>query len=46
MACSATLSQLIDILAAKGANLSDAALAKLSHGIQTDTRILKPGEVF
>ncbi|WP_315791378.1 UDP-N-acetylmuramoyl-tripeptide--D-alanyl-D-alanine ligase [Fischerella sp. JS2] len=46
MACFATLSQIIDVLAAKGANLSDAALAKLSYGIQTDTRILKPGEIF
>jgi UDP-N-acetylmuramoyl-tripeptide--D-alanyl-D-alanine ligase len=46
MACSATLNQLIDILVAKPANLSGAALAQLSSGIQTDTRILKPGEVF
>ncbi|MFQ4146399.1 UDP-N-acetylmuramoyl-tripeptide--D-alanyl-D-alanine ligase [Chlorogloeopsis sp. ULAP02] len=46
MACSATLNQLIDVLVAKPANLSDAALAQLSSGIQTDTRILKPGEVF
>ncbi|RUR74087.1 UDP-N-acetylmuramoyl-tripeptide--D-alanyl-D-alanine ligase [Chlorogloeopsis fritschii PCC 9212] len=46
MACSATLNQLIDILVAKPANLSDAALAQLSSGIQTDTRILQPGEVF
>jgi UDP-N-acetylmuramoyl-tripeptide--D-alanyl-D-alanine ligase len=46
MACFASLNQLIDVLAAKGTNLSNAALAKFSHGIQTDSRILKPGEVF
>ncbi len=46
MACFATLNQLIDVLAAQGTNLSDVALAKISHGIQTDSRILKPGEVF
>ncbi|MCX7597123.1 MAG: UDP-N-acetylmuramoyl-tripeptide--D-alanyl-D-alanine ligase [Fischerella sp.] len=46
MACFATLSQLIDVLAAQPANLSDAALELSNNGIQTDTRILKPGEVF
>ncbi len=46
MACSATLNQLIDVLAAKPANLSSATLAQIGYGIQTDTRILKPGEVF
>ncbi|MDJ0733812.1 MAG: UDP-N-acetylmuramoyl-tripeptide--D-alanyl-D-alanine ligase [Nostocaceae cyanobacterium] len=46
MACSATLNQLIDVLNAKAANLSTAALGQLSQGIQTDTRIIKPGEVF
>jgi UDP-N-acetylmuramoyl-tripeptide--D-alanyl-D-alanine ligase len=46
MSWSATLSQLLQVLSAESANLSDAALAKVSNGIQTDTRILKPGEVF
>lgn len=46
MPCSATLNQLIDALGASFVNLSEAALAQLSSGIQTDTRILKPGEVF
>ncbi|MBW4636165.1 MAG: UDP-N-acetylmuramoyl-tripeptide--D-alanyl-D-alanine ligase [Iphinoe sp. HA4291-MV1] len=46
MPCSATLSQLVEVLCAKAANLSEAALAHLSSGIQTDSRILKPGEVF
>jgi UDP-N-acetylmuramoyl-tripeptide--D-alanyl-D-alanine ligase len=46
MACFATLNQLIDVLAAQPANLSDTALAQSNNGIQTDTRLLKPGEVF
>jgi UDP-N-acetylmuramoyl-tripeptide--D-alanyl-D-alanine ligase len=46
MPCSATLTQLVQILNAQPVNLSDAALAQLGSGIQTDTRILKPGEVF
>ncbi len=46
MPCSANLNQFIDILDAKSANLSAAALTQLCDGIQTDTRILKPGEVF
>ncbi|BAY07441.1 UDP-N-acetylmuramoyl-tripeptide--D-alanyl-D-alanine ligase [Calothrix sp. NIES-2098] len=46
MPCSATLNQLVEILLAQPVNLSAAALAQLSSGIQTDTRILKPGEVF
>ncbi len=46
MPCSANLNQLIDVLDAKCANLSAVALTQLSCGIQTDTRNLKPGEVF
>jgi UDP-N-acetylmuramoyl-tripeptide--D-alanyl-D-alanine ligase len=46
MPCSATLNQLVEILLAQPVNLSTAALAQLSSGIQTDTRIIKPGEVF
>lgn len=42
----ATLSQLVEVLLAQPVNLSASALAQLSSGIQTDTRILKPGEVF
>ncbi|OUL36792.1 UDP-N-acetylmuramoyl-tripeptide--D-alanyl-D-alanine ligase [Nostoc sp. T09] len=46
MPCSATLNQLVEILLAQPVNLSATALAQLGSGIQTDTRILKPGEVF
>ena len=46
MSCSATLSQLVEVLSANPVNLSASALAQLGLGIQTDTRILKPGEVF
>ncbi|MDJ0615846.1 MAG: UDP-N-acetylmuramoyl-tripeptide--D-alanyl-D-alanine ligase [Calothrix sp. MO_192.B10] len=46
MPCSALLNQFINILDAKAANLSAVALRQLSSGIQTDTRILKPGEIF
>lgn len=45
MPWSATLNQLIEALGAIPENLSDA-VAQVSSGIQTDTRILKPGEVF
>lgn len=45
MPWSATLNQLIEALGATPENLSDA-VAQVSSGIQTDTRILKPGEVF
>jgi len=46
MPCCATLSQLIQVLAAKPLNLSAAALASVCTGITTDTRRLKPNEVF
>jgi UDP-N-acetylmuramoyl-tripeptide--D-alanyl-D-alanine ligase len=46
MPCSATLTQLLEVLLAKPVNLSANALTQVSRGVQTDTRILKPGEVF
>lgn len=46
MSWSVTLNQLIEVLLARPVNLGEAALAQVSSGIQTDTRILKPGEVF
>ncbi len=46
MSVSATLSQLVEVLSARPVNLSASALAQVSKGIQTDTRILQPGEVF
>ncbi|AFY33847.1 UDP-N-acetylmuramoyl-tripeptide--D-alanyl-D-alanine ligase [Calothrix sp. PCC 7507] len=46
MPCSATLTQLVEVLLAKPTNLSEVALAKISSGLQTDSRIIKPGEVF
>ncbi|MBV8882729.1 MAG: UDP-N-acetylmuramoyl-tripeptide--D-alanyl-D-alanine ligase [Chroococcidiopsidaceae cyanobacterium CP_BM_RX_35] len=43
----ATLQQLATVLVATPSNISDAALAStLATGITTDTRILKPGELF
>ncbi len=45
MPCSATLAQLVEILAARPINLSDAALATATS-ITTDTRHIKPGDVF
>ncbi|MBD6617947.1 UDP-N-acetylmuramoyl-tripeptide--D-alanyl-D-alanine ligase [Komarekiella sp. 'clone 1'] len=46
MPFSATLTQLVEILLSRPVNLSEAALAQVSSGIQTDTRIIEPGEVF
>ncbi|WP_414571573.1 UDP-N-acetylmuramoyl-tripeptide--D-alanyl-D-alanine ligase [Nostoc sp. CCY 9925] len=46
MPCSATLTQLVEVLSARPLNLYEAGLTQVSSGIQTDTRILKPGEVF
>ncbi|WP_416233437.1 UDP-N-acetylmuramoyl-tripeptide--D-alanyl-D-alanine ligase [Anabaena sp. UHCC 0399] len=43
---SATITQLVEVLLAQPVNLSAADLAKVSSGIQTDSRIIKPGEVF
>ncbi|MBD2137745.1 UDP-N-acetylmuramoyl-tripeptide--D-alanyl-D-alanine ligase [Anabaena sp. FACHB-1237] len=46
MSVSISLSQLVEVLAAKPINLSNSDLLQLSTGVQTDTRSLKPGEVF
>jgi UDP-N-acetylmuramoyl-tripeptide--D-alanyl-D-alanine ligase len=46
MSCSATINQIIQAIDATSINISDAVLTQLSIGIQTDTRIVKPGEVF
>jgi UDP-N-acetylmuramoyl-tripeptide--D-alanyl-D-alanine ligase len=46
MPWSASLTQLIETVSAHPVNLSPAALAQVSSSIQTDTRSLKPGEVF
>ncbi len=46
MRCSATLTQLVEVLLASPINLSETALTQISSGIQTDSRTLKPGEVF
>jgi len=46
MPCSATLNQLAEVLSARPLNLYEAGLTQVSSGIQTDTRILKSGEVF
>ena len=45
MPCCATLNQLVEVLAAKPINISDA-VASTSSKIQTDSRSLKFGEVF
>ncbi len=45
MPFNATVSQLVEILAAKPINLSDAALLEIAS-ITTDTRNVKPGDVF
>ncbi|MGM3305537.1 UDP-N-acetylmuramoyl-tripeptide--D-alanyl-D-alanine ligase [Anabaena sp. WFMT] len=46
MSVSATLSQLVEVLLANPVNVSVSALAQLGIGMQTDTRVLQPGEVF
>ena len=43
---STTLSQLAEVLKAKQINLPGAVLSQPITGIQTDSRMLKPGEVF
>ena len=45
MLVSTTISQLVEVLVAEPVNVSVSTLAQLA-GIQTDTRILQPGEVF
>ena len=46
MPCHVLLSQIAQIIAATPINLSDAELARYVAGITTDTRSLKPGEIF
>ena len=46
MPCSATIRQLTQVLSATPLNLAEATLASRAVGITTDTRELKPGEVF
>ena len=46
MSVSTTISQLVEVLIAEAVNVSVSSLAQLAIGIQTDTRILQPGEVF
>ncbi|MEH2078999.1 MAG: UDP-N-acetylmuramoyl-tripeptide--D-alanyl-D-alanine ligase [Nostoc sp.] len=46
MHCSATLTQLVEVIFAHSVNLSETALTQVTSGIQTDSRTLKPGEVF
>jgi UDP-N-acetylmuramoyl-tripeptide--D-alanyl-D-alanine ligase len=46
MSVSITISQLLEVLIAEPVNVSVSSLAQLAIGIQTDTRILQPGEVF
>jgi UDP-N-acetylmuramoyl-tripeptide--D-alanyl-D-alanine ligase len=46
MSVVATLSQLVEILSAVAVNISTSSLTQTSRGIQTDTRVLQPGEIF
>ena len=46
MACQLLVTQLVEILPATPINLSDEAASTLFTGITTDTRSLKPGNVF
>ncbi|CEJ46938.1 UDP-N-acetylmuramoyl-tripeptide--D-alanyl-D-alanine ligase [Umezakia ovalisporum] len=46
MSWSATISQLLEVLCAQPVNLSEAALRQVTSAIQTDTRMIKGGEVF
>ena len=46
MPWSATISQLLEILRAEPVNLSETAVIQVSSAIQTDSRMIKPGEVF
>jgi len=46
MPWSATISQLLEVISAQPINLSAAALTQVSSTIQTDSRMVKPGEVF
>ena len=46
MSFHATLTQLIDVLGATAENLTEQALTQTAIGITTDSRSLKPGEIF
>ena len=46
MPWSVSISQLLEVLCAQPFNLSETALTQVSSTIQTDTRMIKPGEVF
>ncbi|MEH2168979.1 MAG: UDP-N-acetylmuramoyl-tripeptide--D-alanyl-D-alanine ligase [Nostoc sp.] len=46
MLCSVTLTQLAEVILAHSVNLSETALTQVTSGIQTDSRTLKPGEIF
>lgn len=46
MPCHLSVTQLVDIIAATPVNLSDEAASGLACGITTDTRCLKPGDIF
>jgi UDP-N-acetylmuramoyl-tripeptide--D-alanyl-D-alanine ligase len=46
MSVSTTLFQLVEVLSAQPVNFSASALTQVTKGIQTDTRVLQPGEVF
>jgi UDP-N-acetylmuramoyl-tripeptide--D-alanyl-D-alanine ligase len=46
MSCTVTINQLIEVLGATSVNISGAALIQSCVGVQTDTRIVKPKEVF
>ena len=46
MSFHATLTQLIDVLGATAENLTVQALTQTAIGITTDSRTLKPGEIF
>ncbi|WP_435184664.1 UDP-N-acetylmuramoyl-tripeptide--D-alanyl-D-alanine ligase [Cylindrospermopsis raciborskii G7] len=46
MTVTATLSQLAAVLSASLVNIPSSSLSQIIVGIQTDTRVLQPGEVF
>ena len=46
MPCQLSLAQLVDIIDAEPVNLSPGVAASVFTGITTDTRSLKPGEIF
>ena len=46
MTVTATLSQLAAVLSASIVNIPSSSLSQVIVGIQTDTRVLQPGEIF